>query len=95
MRYDYDVCAIGLGPAGMAVSIMAAEMGLSVLGIERRNLGGECMSVGCIPSKALLRMAHVRHATTKLSSWALSDVEPPKPVGPFAHIARHLRFIDD
>ncbi len=95
MRYDYDVCVIGLGPAGMAVSIMAAEMGLSVLGIERRNLGGECMSVGCIPSKALLRMAHIRHATTKLATWALSKVEAPDPVDPFVRIAEHLQFIDE
>ena len=95
MRYDYDVCVIGLGPAGMAVSIMAAEMGLSVLGIERRNLGGECMSVGCIPSKSLLRMAHVRHMTTKLATWALSESDVPTPVGPFARIAEHLRFIDE
>lgn len=41
MAYDYDVCAIGLGPAGMAVSIMASEIGLRILGIEKRSLGGE------------------------------------------------------
>jgi len=95
MRYDYDVCVIGLGPAGMAVSIMASHMGLKVLGIERRNLGGECMSVGCIPSKALLRMAHARHAVTKMAGLALSEVEAPKPTQPFARIAEHLQFIDE
>lgn len=95
MPYDYDVCVIGLGPAGMAVSIMAAEMGLRVLGIEKRSLGGECMSVGCIPSKALLRMAHLRHAVSRLSDFALADVNPPDPVRPFEHIAGHLRFIDE
>jgi len=41
MAYDYDVCAIGLGPSGMAVSIMASEIGLRILGIEKRSLGGE------------------------------------------------------
>ncbi len=95
MSYDYDVCVIGLGPAGMAVSIMAAEMGLRVLGIEKRSLGGECMSVGCIPSKALLRTAHLRHAVSRLADFALAGVNPPEPVRPFEHIAEHLRFIDE
>jgi len=95
MRYDYDVCVIGLGPAGMAVSIMAAHMGLKTLGIERRNLGGECMSVGCIPSKALLRAAHARHLTTTFPALGLSRVEPPDPIAPFGRIADRLRFIDE
>ena len=95
MRYDYDVAVIGLGPAGMAVSIMASEMGLRVLGIERRALGGECMNVGCIPSKALLRMAHVRHLVGRLSEYGLTDVEPPMPTRPFERIDDHLRFITE
>jgi len=95
MRYDYDVAVIGLGPAGMAVSIMASEMGLRVLGIERRALGGECMTVGCIPSKALLRMAHVRHLVERFSEYALADAEPPAPTAPFERIAEHLRFITE
>ncbi|MGD9675740.1 MAG: NAD(P)/FAD-dependent oxidoreductase [Candidatus Bipolaricaulia bacterium] len=95
MRYDYDVGVIGLGPAGMAVSIMAAEMGLRVLGIEKRSLGGECMSVGCIPSKALLRTAHLRHSVSRFAEFALAETTPPPPVRPFARIAEHLRFIDE
>jgi len=93
MRYDYDVAVIGLGPAGMAVSIMASEMGLRVLGVERRALGGGCMNVGSIPSKALLRMAHVRHLVGRLAEYALADVEPPAPAKPFERIADHIRFI--
>jgi len=93
MRYDYDVAVIGLGPAGMAASIMAAEMGLRVLGIERRALGGECMNVGCIPSKALLRMGHVRHLVGRLSEYALADLPLPAPTDPFERIAAHLRFV--
>ena len=95
MAHDYDVCVIGLGPAGMAVSIMAAEMGLRVLGIEKRSLGGECMSVGCIPSKALLRMAHLRHSISRLPDFALAETALPAPDRPFARIADHLRFIDE
>jgi pyruvate/2-oxoglutarate dehydrogenase complex dihydrolipoamide dehydrogenase (E3) component len=95
MRYDYDVCVIGLGPAGMAVSITASHMGLKTLGIERRALGGECMSVGCIPSKALLRIAHTRHAVSRLASLGLAEVPSPAPTRPFERIAEHLRFIDE
>ena len=50
MSYDYDMVVIGMGPAGMAVSAMAAEMGLKVCAIEKHRIGGECMNVGCIPS---------------------------------------------
>ncbi len=95
MSYDYDITVIGLGPAGMAVSVMAAEMGLKVLGIEDRGLGGECMHVGCIPSKSLLRMAHARHLTTRFPDLALQSMPLPDPVRPFARIAEHLAFIDE
>lgn len=57
MKYDYDIITIGLGPAGMAVSIMGSEMGLRVCAIEKNKIGGECMNVGCIPSKSLISMA--------------------------------------
>ena len=95
MAYDYDIGVIGLGPAGMAVSIMGSQMGLRVLGIEQRALGGDCMNVGCIPSKALLRMAHVRHLFTKLEGLALSGSEPPTPIRPFERISEHLSFINE
>ncbi len=96
MRYDYDVGVIGLGPAGMAVSVMASNMGLRVLAVERRALGGECMNVGCIPSKSLLQMAYVRHMFTRSSEFALSSVAKiPDPVDPFQTLGRHIQFINE
>ncbi len=96
MRYDYDLGVLGLGPAGMAVSVMASNMGLRVLAVEPRALGGECMNVGCIPSKSLLQMAHVRHSFTKASDYALSNVARiPDPVDPFQTLQRHIRFINE
>ena len=53
----YDILVIGLGPAGMAITAMASEMGLKVLSIEHNKVGGECSNVGCIPSKALLKIS--------------------------------------
>ena len=49
-----DVVVIGAGPGGYTAAIRAAQMGKSVTIIEKANLGGVCLNVGCIPSKALI-----------------------------------------
>ncbi len=95
MAYQYDVLTIGLGPAGMAVSIMASEMGLKVAAIERRKIGGECMNVGCIPSKSLLRMAKVRHAVAKFPVMELEDGVAPALKQPFEKIQSYLKYINE
>jgi pyruvate/2-oxoglutarate dehydrogenase complex dihydrolipoamide dehydrogenase (E3) component len=95
MAYDYDVLTIGLGPAGMAVSVMAAEMGLRVAAIEKHRIGGECMNVGCIPSKALLRMAKTRNAFRHLERMRLGTVSMPAVLNPFERIQSDIRFIND
>ncbi len=95
MNYDYDIVTIGLGPAGMAVSVMGSEMGLRVAAIERRKIGGECMNVGCIPSKALLRMAKIRHAVTKFPKMQLADAAFPDVLKPFESIQQSLQYIND
>jgi dihydrolipoamide dehydrogenase len=54
-EYDYDVLVIGAGPGGYVAAIRAAQLGLKVACVEsRETLGGTCLNVGCIPSKALL-----------------------------------------
>ncbi len=95
MSENYDVAVIGLGPAGMAVSAMAAHMGLKVVGIEKRALGGECMNTGCIPSKALLRMGHVRHLLSRAADYALEGEADLTPTSPFKTVAAHLTHIRD
>jgi len=55
----YDVIIIGAGPGGYVAAIRAAQLGFSTAIIEKRWLGGVCLNVGCIPSKALLKNAEV------------------------------------
>jgi dihydrolipoamide dehydrogenase len=59
---DYDVIVIGAGPGGYVGAIRAAQLGLKVAVVEgRETLGGTCLNVGCIPSKALLHASHSLH----------------------------------
>lgn len=94
MKFDYDVLTIGLGPAGMAVAAMGVEMGLRVCAIEKNKIGGECMNVGCIPSKAILRMAKTRHQFDRLAEMELAHVAKPEVLKPFERIARNLEYIN-
>ena len=50
----YDLIVIGAGPGGYVAAIRAAQLGLKTACVEREYLGGTCLNVGCIPSKALL-----------------------------------------
>ncbi len=58
---DYDVIVIGAGPAGYVAAIRAAQLGLKTATIDKQWLGGVCLNVGCVPSKALLRNAEIAH----------------------------------
>lgn len=58
---NYDVLVIGAGPAGYVAAIRAAQLGQKVGIVDKEFLGGVCLNVGCIPSKALLKNAEVAH----------------------------------
>ena len=59
---DYDVILIGAGPGGYVAAIRCAQLGLKTAVVEgRETLGGTCLNVGCIPSKALLHASHMLH----------------------------------
>ena len=59
---SYDAIIIGAGPGGYVCAIRCAQLGLKVACVEgRETLGGTCLNVGCIPSKALLHASHMLH----------------------------------
>jgi dihydrolipoamide dehydrogenase len=58
---SYDVIVVGAGPAGYVCAIRAAQLGQKVAIVDKQWLGGVCLNVGCIPSKALLKNAEVAH----------------------------------
>ena len=59
-NFDYDVLVIGAGPGGYVAAIRAAQLGLKTACVEsRETLGGTCLNVGCIPSKALLHASEL------------------------------------
>jgi len=55
----FDVIIVGGGPAGYVCAIRAAQLGLATAVVERDKLGGVCVNIGCIPTKALLHSAYV------------------------------------
>jgi dihydrolipoamide dehydrogenase len=65
---EYDVVVIGAGPGGYVCAIKASQLGLKTAIIEKEWLGGVCLNVGCIPSKALLKNAELAHTLRERST---------------------------
>jgi len=57
----FDVCVVGSGPGGYVAAIRAAQLGKKTAIVEREALGGVCLNIGCIPSKAMITAAHFYH----------------------------------
>ena len=74
---DYDLLVLGGGPGGYSAAFRAADLGLKVAIIERyAELGGVCLNVGCIPSKALLHVAAVMDEVSHLSAVGIDFGKP-------------------
>jgi len=75
--YDFDLAVVGAGPGGYTAAFRAADLGLKVALIERGpTLGGVCLNVGCIPSKALLHAARVIAEAEEMSAHGISFGKP-------------------
>ncbi|MCH8081996.1 MAG: dihydrolipoyl dehydrogenase [Proteobacteria bacterium] len=71
MTNRYDLIIIGGGPGGYVAAIRAAQLSMKVAVVEREHLGGICLNWGCIPTKALLRTAEVRHLIRNAADFGL------------------------
>ncbi|MBS0199497.1 MAG: dihydrolipoyl dehydrogenase [Proteobacteria bacterium] len=75
--YDCDVVVIGAGPGGYTAAFRAADLGLKTVLVERyASLGGVCLNVGCIPSKALLHAAEVIDEAVHANAYGISFAAP-------------------
>lgn len=86
----YDVIIIGGGPGGYVAAIRAAQLGLRPLVVEREHLGGICLNWGCIPTKALLRVAEVYRLTQHLDDFGLSAKSVSFDVGKMVERSRKI-----
>ncbi|MDI1286948.1 MAG: FAD-dependent oxidoreductase [Reyranella sp.] len=82
-----DVCVIGGGSAGLVVASGTAQLGLSVVLVERAEMGGDCLNVGCVPSKALIAAARAAQAQR---SGAAFGIAPVAPKVDFAKVMDHV-----
>ncbi|MGD8346758.1 MAG: FAD-dependent oxidoreductase, partial [Lysobacterales bacterium] len=75
--HEFDVVVIGAGPGGYTAAFRAADLGLKTALVERYpTLGGVCLNVGCIPSKALLHTAAVIDEAAAMAAHGVKFGEP-------------------
>ncbi len=90
--YDFDIGILGGGAAGLTVAAGAAQLGAKTLLIEKeKELGGDCLHFGCVPSKTLIRTANVRHMMKNAVRFGLPDVDIA-PVD-FTAVRRRLQSV--
>ncbi|TWP27423.1 dihydrolipoyl dehydrogenase [Apibacter muscae] len=89
---NYDIIVIGSGPGGYVTAIRASQLGFKTAVIERENLGGICLNWGCIPTKALIKSAHVFDYIKHAEEYGLNKVEGSYE---FSNIIKRSRGVAD
>jgi len=88
-----DLIVIGGGTGGLIVTSVAAQLGLKVTMIERRDkLGGDCLQTGCVPSKTLIHTAKVASLMRRADEYGLKAVEPEVDLG---RVSDHVQSVID
>ena len=93
-NYDFDIGVIGGGSAGLTVTSGAAQLGAKTLLVEKEKvLGGDCLHFGCVPSKTLIKTAHVYHMMKNAKAFGLPEIEVP-PVD-FKQVVNRIKSVID
>jgi len=93
-NFDFDIGVIGGGAAGLTTTAGAAQLGAKTLLIEKDNvLGGDCLHFGCVPSKTLIKSAHIYHQMKNAPDFGLPAVDLP-PVD-FREISDRIKSVID
>ena len=69
---SFDLVIVGGGPGGYVAAIRAAQLKMQVALVEREHFGGICLNWGCIPTKALLRAAEMRHSIDEMKEFGIT-----------------------
>ncbi len=75
-RFDRNLVVIGAGSAGLVSAYIAATVRARVTLVEAQHMGGDCLNTGCVPSKALIRVAHAAHEARSASRFGIEGCEP-------------------
>lgn len=89
---NYDIIVIGSGPGGYVAAIRAAQLGFKTAVVERENLGGICLNWGCIPTKALIKSAHVYEEINHAEEFGLNKTESSFD---FSNVIKRSRGVAD
>lgn len=85
-----DICVIGAGAGGLSVAAAAAAFGVPVVLIEKGSMGGDCLNVGCVPSKALIAAARRAHEVRKGAQFGI-DVSGV--IADYPRVHRHIHDV--
>lgn len=91
-KYDFDIGIIGGGAAGLTVASGASQFGARTLLIEKEKaLGGDCLHFGCVPSKTLIRTAHIYHMMKNTTRYGLPPMDL-KPVN-YRDVSKRIKSV--
>lgn len=89
-----DLCILGAGPGGLSVAAGAAQMGASVVLVEKGAMGGDCLNTGCVPSKALIAAGRAAQTLRDAARFGLTGGEPQLDFAALqAHVQRAIATI--
>ncbi|MEM0963417.1 MAG: dihydrolipoyl dehydrogenase [Bacteroidota bacterium] len=91
----YDVLVIGSGPGGYEAAIRATQLGLKTAIVEKNKLGGVCLNIGCIPTKALLKSAEIASQLSHIADYGFTANGGGLPTPDFEAVVKRSRGVAD